>query len=111
MRHVRALFPTLALLLCVGCSALGLQSAGSFNDRLAYAVSAETGIIEQTTAALNAGTISSADAQTISTAATNMSQVIASARTVMAAGNVDEANKKLALATSILAELQTYLKR
>lgn len=111
MKHLRALAPLFALVLLVGCAAAGLEKAGSFNDRLGYALAAHTAVLEQTTAELNAGHITADDAKQIAAIADNARVLMDSARTVYQAGQVAEADKKLSLVRAVLTELQTHLRR
>lgn len=111
MKHLRTLAPLFTVLLLAACSTLGLEKAGSFNDRLGYALSAHTAVLQETTAELNAGKITADDAKQIAAIADNARALMDSARTVYQAGQVDEANRKLSLVSAVLTELQTHLRR
>ena len=98
----------LVLVLC-GCAAAGLQPAQGFNDRLGYALATHTAVLQSTTAAVTAGAIQSSEAERIAKLADESRALLDTARVVHAAGDVQGADSRLALATAILQKLQAYL--
>lgn len=105
---IRLSLPLLLSVTLAACSVL--QLAESLDQRLAVAYATHTAVLNATTAALDAGTITSADAINLAELADRARQVLDSARTVSAAGRTADAERQLVLAAAILLELQTYLR-
>lgn len=87
-----------------GC--VSLTPPKSFDENVAYADGTLTGVVNGTAASLDAHQISSSKAIEIRTIAQNAAQFTDAARQ---AGPTVEGQRDLALATSILQQLQTYL--
>lgn len=102
--------PALTALMLVGCGALSLAPASSISDRLAYSYGAHTAVLHATTQALEAGDISSDDAERVLSVADTARQALDAARLASAAGDLGAAEARLQLATSLLARLQDYLR-
>lgn len=98
---------SLLLLLC-SCSSLGLAPAQGFDQKLAYAEQVDTSVLTASTAALRAGEISSADQQQVITMADQAKALIDSAK-LLSSTDPTQANAKLALASAVLTQIQTYL--
>lgn len=116
LKHLRPLF--LALLLALplsvpfvleGCTALGVAPAQTFNEKLAYAYGVHTAVLQAATAAVTAGTLSSADAVKILADTDTVKTALDAAGAAYAAGDAAGANSKLAIATSLLSAIQAYL--
>ncbi len=100
---------TLVLLQCLaGCAALGLAPAKSFDEQLAYAYGTYTAVLQATATARDAGTLKPSDVQHVTAAADQVRGLLDGARSVETT-NPKGAADRLHLATSILAELQTWL--
>lgn len=110
LRHVSLTAFVTLLLAVAGCGSLGLEEAQGFNDRAAYALGTHTAVLQATTRALNLGEISSDEAADVAELADRSRSLIDAAREVYNAGNEAEASQKLAIATSILQQLQAYLR-
>lgn len=98
------------LLVLSGCAALGLQPATSFDQRLAYSYGVNTAIREASTSALNAGTITKNDMETVISLNNQVRQVLDAARAASSVGDIKTAEAKLLLASEILEQLQGYLR-
>lgn len=94
-----------------GCAQFGLAQPASFSDRLAYSYGTHTAVLAAATASLEAGEIGSEDATRVLKVADQARQALDAARLAAGAGDVATAEGRLQLATSLLTELQTYLRR
>lgn len=106
MRIHRLYVLPLMLIVLSACANLGLEAPRDLPDRIAYVTSGADAVVVSATNALNAHTISSTDAQYISTAGKQLSALAAAA-----ASDPDpkSAEGRLVLAESILKQLQSYL--
>jgi hypothetical protein len=102
------LFILLALL--AGCAQLGLAPAQTFDERLAYAYGTHTAVQKAAASSLTAKDISSADAEQVLKLADESKALLDGARAAAKIGDTSTANGKLLLATSILSQLQTYIR-
>jgi hypothetical protein len=109
MFHVKQ-WKYLLILLLSGCAQLGLAPAQNFDQKLAYAYGTHTAVLNATTASLNGKSITSADAEQVLKLANESRTLLDAARAAAGAGDPSTANGKLALATSILTQLQAYLR-
>lgn len=107
MRHPRLLLLPLLLVLC-SCAQLGITKAQSFDQKLAYAEQVDTAVLTASTASLRAQQISSSDHEHVITIADQAKGLIDSAK-LLSTTDPAGANAKLALATSVLTQLQQYL--
>src|ERR1700704_4816459 len=110
-----------ALLLLSGCAALGLQTADTFNQKLAYAYGQVTAARKGATSVINASCptpesvqtdackAAVADGKHIQQMADEARQGLDLAKTYAAAGNIQQANVQLQLETAALTALQSYL--
>ena len=98
------------LALVAGCASIGLQTAGSFKERVAYAYGVHTAIQESAASSLTAHEISSDDAKHVLAVADESRLILDGARTAFSAGDTSSAEGKLVLATSVLTQLQVYLR-
>jgi DNA uptake protein ComE-like DNA-binding protein len=96
----------LALALLVSCAQLGIAPAQSFDQKLAYAEQADAAVLTASTASLRAQQISSADHEKVIAMADQAKGFIDAAKL---ASNPADANAKLALATAVLTQIQTYI--
>lgn len=107
MRHPLRLSLLPCLLFCLAaCQTLGLEPASSLQDKVAYVTTGADALVVSTTNALAAHTISSADAQYVSTAGRSLSELLVA---VVADPDPKSAEGRLALAEGILKQLQTYV--
>lgn len=109
MRTVKLSFPFVLLLMLSACASLGMQPAQTFNQKLAYAIGIHTAVLQATTAAVNAHTLSSSDAQAVLTQADNARTLLDAAAAANTAGDITGATNKLQIATAALTALQSYL--
>lgn len=117
LKYLRPLLLALALLLLLpevpfglsGCTALGVPQAQTFNQKLAYAYGIHTAVLQATTAAVVAGSLSSTDATKILVDSDNAKTVLDAANAAYTAGDAAGANSKLATGISVLQSIQAYL--
>ena len=105
-----AAFMLAACALLVGCAQLGLAPAKSFEDKLAYAYGSHAAVQTAAAQALDAREISSADGEAVLALADQSRVLLDAARTANLAGDVTTAEGRLALASSVLTQLETYLR-
>ena len=107
-RRLQLSMAAVALSLITACASLGLAPADSFDARLAYAYGTHTAVLQAATAAVSAGTLTRKDGEAVLTLAQQSRTLLDSARAVE---NTDPttAAGRLALAASILSQIQTYL--
>jgi hypothetical protein len=98
------------ILLLVGCASLGLAPAQTFDQKLAYAYGTHSAVQQGATQALADKTLSSTDAMQVLKLADESRALLDAARAAAKVGDPTTANGKLVLATSILTQLQTYLR-
>lgn len=99
--------------LCVflaGCAALGLPQAQNFEQRWGYALATHTAVMSSAAASVRAGDLSKEDGAQVLRLADESKALLDAAELIANAGNEEAANQKLALATSILTQLQQYLR-
>jgi hypothetical protein len=111
----------LFLLLAAGCAALGLQTADTFNQKLAYAYGQVTAARNGATSVVNAScptpdSFTSAacvsavtDGKHIQAMADEARKGLDLAKGFAAAGNLQQANVQLQLESAALTALQAYL--
>jgi len=99
---------TLAIALA-GCTSLGLMAPQSLDESLATAQAQVSALELSAAQALNAGTIKATDAQQVLSIGDQATSAIAAAKLAESAGDTTTAQGKLALATSLLAQLSAYL--
>lgn len=101
-----------ALLLCLSaCASLGLEPAQGLTERIGYAYAATDALVQSTTTALDARTITSEEALYVRQTAVRTRDLLQSAEAVHAAGDTGTAEARLALAQAVLRELQSYVTR
>lgn len=98
------------LLLLAACASLGLAPASSFEERLAYAVSQNAAVRETAAVSLERNEITLGDAQSVLKITDEVRTALDAARLAAGSGDVSTAEGRLQLATSILVNLQTYLR-
>lgn len=110
MKQAISLFAVLLIL--VGCAQLGLQPAEKFEEKLAYAYGVHTAVLDSTKASLTAPkpTVTSAEATQVLKLADESRVILDASRVAFKAGDISTAEGKLLLATTILTQLQTYLR-
>ncbi len=106
---MKAFVPASLALLLNACGSLGLATPQGFDQQLATAYSVHTAVVQATTTALAAGTISTNDAESVQNMEKNARSLLDAAKTAETAGNAASASSDLALATSALSALQQYL--
>lgn len=103
-----ALLPLLFIL--AACTSLGLAPASSFEERLAYAVSQNAAVRETAAVSLERNELALEDARRVLKITDEVRTALDAARLAAGAGDVQTAEGRLQLATSILINLQTYLR-
>lgn len=105
MRRVHSLLPFLLLVLSA-CATLGVEAPKGVSDRVAYVTAGADAVVVSTTNALTTHSISSNDAQYVSTTAHQLSPLLAA---VTEDPDPKSAEARLALAEGILKQLQAYV--
>lgn len=95
-----------AIFLLSACAQLGLSSAKTFDQKLAYAYGTHTAVLQAATSAVQAHTLNPTDADQVLKLADESRSLLDAARV---AGDTAAGGNKLALATAVLTQLQTYL--
>lgn len=108
MRKLAFIAPLLFLL--TACASLGLAPASSFEERLAYAVSQNAAVRETAAVSVERGELSVDDAKRVLKISDEVRTSLDAARLAVGAGDVSTAEGRLQLATSILVNLQTFLR-
>lgn len=99
----------LAVVLCAvlsACASLGLDPPKNLQERIAYVTAGADAVVVSTTNALASHSISSADAQFVSTSGHALSGLVA---TASSDPDPKSAEARLALAENILRQLQAYV--
>jgi hypothetical protein len=107
---VRKLAIVPLLFLLTACASLGLAPASSFDERLAYAVSQNAAVRETAAVSLERKEISVDDARRVLKITDEVRTALDAARLAAGSGDVSTAEGRLQLATSILINLQAYLR-
>lgn len=82
----------------------------SISEKIAAGYIVQTAVLKSATVSLNAGDISSDDAQHVLKIATQAREVLDAAQLATSAGDIKTAEGRLTLATSLLVELQAFLR-
>lgn len=98
------------LLILTACASLGLAPASSFEERLAYAVSQNAAVREAAAVSVERKELSVDDAKRVLKITDEVRTALDAARLAAGAGDVSTAEGRLQLATSILVNLQAYLR-
>jgi hypothetical protein len=98
------------LLILTACASLGLAPASSFEERLAYAVSQNAAVRETAALSLERNELALEDARRVLKITDEVRTALDAARLAAGAGDVSTAEGRLQLATSILVNLQAYLR-
>lgn len=109
MKLKLSIFPL--LLIVAACAQLGLEPASTLRERLAYAYGSHTAVLQATTRSLEAGDIGSEDATRVLKIADESRKALDAAKLAVDAGDISTAEGRLQLATALLTELQSYLRR
>ncbi len=113
MKSIHTLFALCAVMLACtvldGCSTIGLAPAQSFDQQLAYGYGTVASVRTTAASALNAGAITTTDAQQVLTVTDTARATLDVAGTASKAGDVNTAMGKLQIATSLLSQIQQYL--
>lgn len=103
-----AIIPLL-LILCA-CGSLGLAPASTFEERLAYAVSQNAAVRNAAAVSLERNELALEDAQRVLKITDEIRTALDAARLAAGAGDISTAEGRLQLATSILVNIQAYLR-
>jgi hypothetical protein len=96
------------LVMMSACSSLGLQPAETIDQKIAYSYGIHTAVLQTAAMLAQSGTLSKADAAQVLALADQSRSLLDAAKTIEAT-DAATASNKLALAASILTQLQTYL--
>lgn len=106
--HKFAVIPLLLIL--TACASLGLAPASTFEERLAYAVSQNAAVRETAAVSLERNELAMEDARRVLKITDEVRTALDAARLAAGAGDVSTAEGRLQLATSILVNLQAFLR-
>lgn len=98
------------LLILTACTSLGLAPASTFEERLAYAVSQNAAVREAAAVSVERNELSVDDAKRVLKITDEVRTALDAARLAAGAGDVSTAEGRLQLATSILVNLQAFLR-
>jgi hypothetical protein len=98
------------LLILTACGSLGLAPASSFEERIAYAVSQNAAVRKAAAVSLERNEIALEDAQRVLKITDEIRTALDAARLAAGAGDVSTAEGRLQFATSILINVQAYLR-
>ena len=98
------------LLILTACASLGLAPASTFEERLAYAVSQNAAVREAAAVSVERKELSVDDAKRVLKITDEIRATLDAARLASSAGDVSTAEGRLQLATSILVNLQAFLR-
>ena len=99
----------LVAVLLAACATFGIETPKTFNERAAFAHETVNGAIRTATNSLNAGAITSAEAEAARANAVSTRTFIAAAEAAYGSGDISTAEGKLAFAENILRQLQGYV--
>lgn len=99
------------LLLLAACGSLGLVTPQSLDERLSYAYGQHTGALQTITGATDLGELHSTEAKTVLAITDNARLLLDSAKLAAGTGDVSTAEGRLVLATSVLREVNAYLRQ
>lgn len=108
---MRSLVLALLAASLVACGSLGLATPKGFDQSLAEAYGIHTAVLSATATAVTTSALSSADASQINIMALEARSFLDAAKEAELVGDTTTASSKLALATSALTALQTYLNK
>lgn len=94
----------------VACAQMGLAPAKTFDEKLAYAYGTHTAVLQAAASAVSNKELSSADGVQVLKLADESRTLLDAAKMASGLGDMSTANGKLLLATSILTQLQAYLR-
>lgn len=106
MKNLYAVAIALAL---AGCASMGVVAPQSLDESLASAEAQISGLEQSAAQAVAAGTLKPIDAQKILSVGDQAVAAITAAKAAESVGDTATAQGKLALATSLLAQLAAYL--
>lgn len=98
------------LLILTACASIGLAPASSFEERLAYAVSQNAAVRNTAAVSLERNELSLEDAQRVLKITDEVRTALDAARLAAGTGDTSTAEGRLQLATSILVNLQAFLR-
>lgn len=92
------------------CASIGLQPAKSFDEGWAYALGQTTALRQAAADGVRTGSLTADDGEYVLKVTDQSRALLDAARAAHGAGDVETAEGRLALTTSILAQLQAYLR-
>lgn len=108
MRTLNKLSAFTLILLIAGCAAWA--PAQTFEQKLAYAYSTHTAVLNTAADGVERGTLSKEDGISVLKLADESRALLDAARLSIGVGDVSTAEGQLALAVNVLTQLQTYLR-
>lgn len=99
------------LIILSACASIGLAPPTTFEDRLAYAVSQNAAVRQAAANSYDAREISQDDARRVLAITDQVRSALDAARIASEAGDPKTAEGRLQLATTILVEIQNYLRK
>lgn len=109
MRYLK-LPAVLFVALLAGCALFGVPQPENVSERLAIAYNVHTSVLQSTTNTLNAGDITSQEADQVLKLADESRTLLDATRGALSGGDTSTAEGKLNLGMSILSQLQIYLR-
>lgn len=109
VRNVAVAF--LATVVLAACTGIGLQAPQSFEQRLAYGYATATAVVETAAVSVQRGELSKPDGEAVLDAADSAKAALDVARVAYGAGDIETAEGRLSVATTLLVQLQNYLRQ
>lgn len=94
----------------IACGQIGIQPSRNFEDNLAYSYSSVTAIRMSAADALSAGAMSVADAEKVLELSDQARVILDAAKAAHLAGDTAADMVRLAQVTTLLVQMQTYVK-
>lgn len=108
-RRLRMTFAAVALIaLVTACAALGFAPAQTFEQKLAYAYTAHTAVLNTAAVGVQSGALTGGDGKNVLNGADNARAFLDAAHATMDTDTATAAGR-LSLATSILTQLQSFV--
>lgn len=101
---------TLLAILVAGCQTLGLEKPKTFNERAEYVTSSVSAVVKAATTGVSAGTVSVADAESISKSGKEVYAALKLATDAYGVGDISTAEGRLRAAEALLRQLQARVK-
>lgn len=110
MHKLKIYWAVALLTLLMGCQQLGLVQPDTFQQKLAYAYGVHAAVLQTAASAVTTKAMTPADGKHVLSLADESRALLDTANVAAVSGDPTLANNKLLLATSILTQLQQYLR-